>query len=119
LAHPEAAAVLRRRYRQKNADRLRENLREYRRRNPEIAAAQFARRRDAKAGITTVIRLYGDICYVCGRFLDGDRTLGHEPPLFRCAKEGWTTVFERPEHKSCNIRKGTRLDSELPPEFFV
>lgn len=76
------------------------------------------RRKARKAGVRRV-RVQASTCGVClGPLIPAlewphpmATTVGHEPPLSRA--EIGSVVIERPEHWSCNVRKGTRTDLEM------
>jgi hypothetical protein len=90
--------------------------------NPEKVREIRRRRRARKAGITRIIKAdMNGPCAICLRPID--RSLkhpdpmsfsrGHEPPLAWAAANGITESIERPEHLTCNLRKGTRPDRLL------
>ena len=81
--------------------------------NPAKRAGYEAKRRAAKAGVLLTVKVESDVCGVCQRPLDGDVSIGHEPPLAVARREGWSIVCERPEHLGCNVSKRDRLDTEL------
>lgn len=103
----------RRIYRLEHSEEFAERLRVWRRLNPEKHASQQARRRARKAGVARITVLTGPDCFVCGFPLDGDVSIGHEPPLAYCAANGIASCVERPEHLSCNLQKGAKIDSEM------
>ena len=72
-----------------------------------------ARRRAAKLGTATgpVDLAAVSDCYLCGEQLTGDVHADHVVPLARGGEHSAANL--RPTHANCNLRKGTRLLSEL------
>ena len=81
-------------------------------RGKAIKARVTARRRERESRRVWADQLDDSLpCPICGEPIVGDRHLGHEPPLAREEIPG--PGVRRWEHPDCNIRKHTRLDSEM------
>jgi hypothetical protein len=83
-------------------------------------AGRDHRRHARKRALVMILRVNPPWCGVCFLPLTDvpypdpmSTTVGHEPPLSVAAREGWLTVIERPEHKRCNLWKGTLTDRQL------
>jgi len=120
ITHREELAAATRRAYQRDRETYCRKARERRKtiKGYEVAKRGQHRHRARKRGVL-IVREISSACGVCGRSLLCElrwphpmaTTVGHEPPLSR-ATPG-SVVVERPEHWSCNSRKGTRTDAEL------
>lgn len=112
-ANPERHRAHVRAYNSRNRDKIRAARRAYKKRNPAQVALDNSRRRERLAGVVVVASLVSSDCFVCGFPLGDAVTIGHEPPLAYCVKNGLSSCVVRPEHPSCNFQKGAKIDSEM------
>jgi hypothetical protein len=84
-------------------------------------AAEYQLRRKAlklgsqvgRVNLRAILAEFGRVCHICGGNIgiDGDLHFDHVIPLSRGGAHAQENI--RPAHKLCNLRKGTRLMSEL------
>lgn len=112
-------------YRNEHPDAVRASSRNWARTHPEARRMALPRRRERLAQVGDYVRMdpWPTDCQVCHALLDPNlhglvpiaSSLGHEPPI-RWASDHpeYTGPYViRPEHLSCNARKGTRPDWEM------
>lgn len=118
-------------YRAKNADRINEYCKEWRKNNRDIVVAQNARRRQREAASATgercdPLEVYiqgGGICYLCGYPIDwfGNMyeplsfNVEHLVPISLGGRHEMANVA--PAHRVCNMRKGSKLVEDLDLPF--
>lgn len=126
--NPEKIAELGRRWRAANPGRHAELYREWVKANPEriraIWTAKGVRRRKRARATTVEIVHYEKIlaefgmrCHICGGDIASraDLHMDHVVPLARGGTHTYGNI--RPSHVECNLRKGSKLMSELVPEL--
>lgn len=118
----EAIAERKRIYAQANADRLGEYYAEWARLNPGKRRESHRRRRARLAGTfvrqvdyAAILAGFGMVCHICGGGIGSatDLHFDHVIPVSRGGSHVQENIL--PSHTICNLRKGTKLMSELLP----
>ena len=120
-AHPDESRARSRAWHAAHPEVIQQLNRKWHEANPEQAREHHRRRRVRLAGLTGIRGDMTSPCAICSQPIDAtlrypdpmSLSMGHEPPLVRAADLGVFQVWERPEHRRCNLRKNKRLDSEI------
>jgi 5-methylcytosine-specific restriction endonuclease McrA len=118
--NPETVAAMKRRWAQENAEALAAYWAEYQRQNRMKRRASNALRKAwlkstqvEPVSYERVVAMHGMTCHLCGEQItsEGDLHIDHVIPRERGGTHTYGNL--RPAHALCNLRKGTKLMSEL------